>query len=162
MVRNHSLKKRIHMPLVNRKRPQMGDVVEIETPKGLAYVQYTYNHKEPPVYGALIRVLPGLHDSRPSDFSRLVREKERFFVFFPLGAACNRDIVKIVAHEEIPKISSGIPLMRTSSRYRDKSGKMIEADWWLWDGKEERRIGKLPEKYHDLSLRESWNDTLLI
>ena len=43
-----------------------------------------------------------------------------------------------------------------------KSGKMIEADWWLWDGKEERRIGKLPEKYHDLSLRESWNDTLLI
>jgi hypothetical protein len=150
------------MPLVNRKRPRIGDVVEIETPKGLAYAQYTYNYKAPPVYGALIRVLPDLYDSRPSDFSGLVREKERFSVFFPLGAACNRGIVKIVAHEEIPTVSRGIPLMRTSSRYRDKSGKMIEADWWLWDGKEERRIGKLPEKYHDLSLRAIWNDTLLI
>lgn len=150
------------MPLVNRKRPQIGDVVEIETPKGLAYAQYTFACKEPSVYGALIRVLPGLYDSRPSNFSELVREKERFFVFFPLGAACNRGIVKIVAYEEIPKGSRGIPLMRSSSRYRDKFGKMIEADWWLWDGKEERRIGKLPEKYHDLSLRSIWNDTLLI
>jgi hypothetical protein len=150
------------MPLVNRKRPRIGDVVEIETPKGFAYAQYTYNYKEPPVYGALIRVLPGLYVSRPSDFSGLVREKERFFVFFPLGAACNRGIVMIVAHEEIPEGSRGLPLLRLSSRYRDKSGRMIEADWWLWDGKEERRIGKLPKKYRDLSLLQVWNDTLLI
>jgi hypothetical protein len=147
------------MPLVNRKRPQTGDVVEIETPEGLAYAQYTYNYKDPPVWGALIRLLPGLFESRPADFSELVREKERFFVFFPLGAACNRGIVTIVAHEEIPEWARGVPLMRAAG-WRDESGRVL--DWWLWDGKEDRHIDKVPKKYRDLSLRELWNDALLI
>ena len=60
------------MPLVNRKRPRIGDVFEIETPKGLAYAQFTYNYKEPPVYGVLIRVLPGLYESRPLLIERIV------------------------------------------------------------------------------------------
>ena len=147
------------MPLVNRKRPRTGDIVEIETPEGLAYAQYTYNYKEPPVWGALIRVLPGLFESRPAQFSELVREKERFFVFFPLGAACHRGIVTIVAHEEIPEWARGVPLMRAAGG-RDESGKVL--DWWLWDGKEDRHVDKLPKKYRGLSLRQLWNDTLLI
>ncbi len=150
------------MPLVNRKRPQIGDVIEIETPKGFAYFQYTYKYNEPPKYGALIRVLPNLYKSRPSDFSELVQHKERFFVFFPLGAACNRGIVKIVANEKIPDQSRGLPLMRLSSSYRDKSGKIIEYDCRLWNGKEEVNIGKLTNEYRNLSLLQIWNDTLLI
>ena len=150
------------MPLVDRKRPRVGDVIEIETPKGLAYAQYTYNYKESPVYGPLIRVLPGLFASRPPDFSGLVLERERFFVFFPLGSACKRGIVKIVAHEEVPEGSRDIPLLRSSMRYRDQSGRMIEGDWWLWNGKEEWRIGQLPDELRGLSLKELWNDTLLI
>lgn len=150
------------MPLVNRKRPRIGDVIEIKTPKGFAYAQYTYNYRERPVYGALIRILPGLYSSRALNFSDLVQEKERFFVFFPLGAACARGIVKIVAHEEIPERSRGLPLMRSSNRYKDKSGKIVEADWWLWNGKEKWSIGKLPKKYRGLSLLQIWNDTLLV
>ena len=107
------------MPLVNRKRPRIGDVIEIETPGGLAYVQYTYNDKEPPVWGALIRVLPGLFQSRPHDFSDLVREHARFFVFFPLGAACHRGLVKVVAHEEIPEDARGLHPKRLNEIWND-------------------------------------------
>jgi ribosomal protein L34E len=74
------------MGLVTRRRPRIGDVIEIETPKGLAYAQYTYKHDTPPRYGALLRVLPGLYEARPSDFSDLVQQDERFYVFFPLGS----------------------------------------------------------------------------
>jgi hypothetical protein len=46
-------------------RAKLGDVLEIETTKGLAYFQYTHQH---PVYGGLIRVLPGLYAERPAHF----------------------------------------------------------------------------------------------
>lgn len=107
------------MSLVDRKRPRIGDVIEIETPGGLAYVQYTYNDKEPPVWGALIRILPGLYPSRPEGFSDLVQGGERFFVFFPLGAACYRGLVKVVAHEEIPEHAHGLHPKRLNEIWND-------------------------------------------
>ena len=45
-----------------RKRPRIGDVVEISTPRGLAYAQFTHKHDAPPKFGALIRVAPGYYD----------------------------------------------------------------------------------------------------
>ena len=39
--------------IARRKRPRIGDVVEIVTPKGLAYAQYTHNHKGRPHWGHL-------------------------------------------------------------------------------------------------------------
>jgi hypothetical protein len=77
------------MPRVatKRKRPQIGDVIEIETPAGLGYAQYTHEHREPPRFGSLLRVLPGIFAERPSDFKPLLVQDERFSIFFPLGAA---------------------------------------------------------------------------
>jgi hypothetical protein len=45
-------------------------VIEIETPRGLAYAQYTHEHRDPPRLGSLLRVLP----ARPDD----VRAKTAF------------------------------------------------------------------------------------
>lgn len=56
----------------------IGDIVEIRTPRGLAYAQYTH---EPPQFGSLIRVLPGLYESRPSDPARLAREQHLWVTF---------------------------------------------------------------------------------
>jgi hypothetical protein len=42
-----------------RVTPKIGDIVEIETSDGLAYVQFTAKHTTPPVFGELVRVLPG-------------------------------------------------------------------------------------------------------
>src|ERR1700746_286370 len=148
------------MALTDRGRPRIGDVIEIPTPKGLAYAQFTHKHDVPPHYGALLRVLPGLLPMRPSDFSELVGRPPIFVTFFPLGAACNRDIVHVVASEAIPPHSSSFPIFRNS--HRDKAGKRA-GPWFLWDGKREWRAKSLSEQQlRDYPPLGVWNDTLLI
>ena len=147
------------MPKVSRVRPILGDIVEINTPKGFAYAQYTHKHTKPPRFGELIRVLPGLFEEEPEDFSQIVRERERFFVFFPLSAACNRRIVSIIANEKIPPIASDFPLLRQAG-FVDRDGKVH--DWWIFDGKRERRPRRSDPQIASLSPCEIWNDTLLI
>lgn len=94
--------------IVTRVRPKLGDVVEVPLPDGrLAYVQYVKHHKQPPRFGALLRLLPGVYIRRPQAFGNLVREAELYCFFFPLGAACHRRLVTIVANEPIPSGSSG-------------------------------------------------------
>jgi hypothetical protein len=145
--------------LTDRVRPKIGDVVEIPTPEGLAYAQFTHKHDAPPRMGALIRVLPGLFRERPADFRELAELQERFFVFFPLGAACNRRIVTIVANEAIPASAIRFPRLRAAG-FIDRSGKVH--DWWVFDGVKEERVGALTAEIARLSPCEVWNDTLLI
>jgi len=148
------------MARVLQKRPKIGDVIEIATPKGLAYAQYTHKHVKPPRWGYLIRVLPGLFHTRPTVFSELVRSEERFFVFFPLGAAVARDIVGIVAHEEIPERVRPFPLMRASGGIRDKTGRAMS--WWLWNGERDWKIGKLSPEQCKLLIQTIVNDVALV
>lgn len=144
------------MPATSRIRPRPGDVIEVKTPKGLAYAQFT--HKDA-VHGALLRVLPGLHATRPSDFTPLVMQRELFLVFFPLGAACNRKLVAIVAEEELPVRCRKFPTFRHG--FADADGTV--AVWTLWNGKHEWRVTKLSaEEEHLPLLPGTWNDTLLI
>lgn len=142
------------MALTARTRPKIGDVFEIPTPSGFAYAQFTHKH---PSYGALIRVMPGIFSQRPSDFSSLVQQAEQFVAFFPLGAACNRQIVRVVAEEIIPDSAREFPLFRTGVRAQD--GQVHS--WWLWDGEREWKIGALKPEQHCLPIRGIWNDTLL-
>lgn len=136
----------------------MGDVIEINTPKGLAYAHYTHKHDAPPKYGALLRVLPGLYRTRPKDFSEIVKLEAQFIVFFPLGAACNRGIVHVVANEPIPDNARLFPIFRNGIANREGR---IET-WWLWDGEREWKIGQLMPGMEKYPLLEVWNDTLLI
>jgi hypothetical protein len=142
------------MPPVQRVRPRLGDVIEISTPLGLAYAHYTHTHES---FGALLRVLPGLHKSRPPDFSAVVQAEPQFITFFPLGAACNRRIVKIVANEVLPRAAMVFPIFRSCVRTTNGRG-----PWWLWDGINEWRVGDLEPGMEQLPLRGIWNDTLLI
>lgn len=148
------------MPLVDRVRPRIGDIVEISTPDGLAYAQFTHKHDAPPRWGALIRVLPGIFPERPSDFAALAQKPPVFMTFFPLGAACNRGIVRVVASEPVPASSKSFPTFRNS--HRDRDGKRV-GPWFLWDGTREWRVDSLTaeelRRYPPLGI---WNDTLLV
>lgn len=64
-------------------RIKLGDIFEIETSKGKAYLHYIFKGKD----GALIRALPGLYQTRPNNFDDIAVLKERYMLFFPLGAA---------------------------------------------------------------------------
>lgn len=142
------------MPLKQRIRPRIGDVIEIPTPRGLAYANFTHKHEK---YGALIRVLPGLHETRPSDFAALVAQLPQFMAFFPTGSACSRCVVQVVAHEDIPQHSRNFPTFRSSIRTSMRRG-----PWWLWDGSSEWQVGHLEPGMEQWPIQGVWNDTLLV
>ena len=140
---------------MERVVPRLGDVIEIPTPKGFAYAQYTHKHTK---YGYLIRVFPQVCSERPESFKKIILESPRIISFFPLGAACKRGIVKIVSNELISAASRDFPVFR--SGLANSNGKV--ENWWLWDGVNEWPIGKLKDGMEKYPIRGIWNDTLLI
>jgi hypothetical protein len=142
--------------IIKRKRPRVGDVVEIETPMGLAYAQATHKHAE---FGFLLRVAPGTYSRRPEDFSDLVRLEARFLLFFPLGPACHRNIVRLVAEEAIPGAYQVFPRFRAAGA-RSKEGRVL--NWFLWDGDREWPADIPSDELAKYPIRSIWNDTLLI
>lgn len=138
------------------KRIKIGDLVEIPTPRGLAYAQFTHRNR---LMGALLRVLPGILNVRPQDLERIVREREIFVAFFPVQAALNQGIVRLVGNYSIPQRNAPFPLFR--SPLEDvRTGEIIR--WWLWDGDKEWPVDQLSEQESLLPIREILNDTALV
>jgi len=135
---------------------KLGDVVEIKTGKGLNYAQYAHRHKQ---YGALLRVFDNSYDTRPSDFGELIKSKLRFMCFFPLSTAVDQGIVSIIDNVALPLEAEKFPTFRAG--IVDPATRKVVV-WWLWDGKNERRVGELTAEQRKLSIRGVWNDTLLI
>jgi hypothetical protein len=148
------------MALVSRIRPRVGDVIEVQTRQGLAYAHYTHKHDRPPHWGALLRVLPGLLQERPAEFTDLVQQAPQFSTFFPLGAACNRRIVQIVANEPVGVGNRSFPTFRNS--HRDRDGKRVGA-WFLWNGVREWKVPELsPQQLREYPPLQICNDTALV
>jgi len=136
------------------KRPKLGDVVEISLPEnGTGYAQYTHKHKQ---YGALLRVFHIREKVEKID--DLSNALHQFTTFFPLGAAVNREIVRIVGNLPIKDEFKTFPIFRAG--VANQSG-IVEV-WWLWDGENEERVGKLSSKQMKYPIRGVINDTLLI
>ncbi|GAB4191658.1 MAG: hypothetical protein Tsb0015_13620 [Simkaniaceae bacterium] len=146
------------------KRTKIGDVIEIPTSKGLTYVQYTHRHSEPPVFGDLIRVLQGFYEKRPSrkELEEIVKKPHRFSTFFPVKYTVARNIFENVGHFEIPEFAQKFPTFKNATGLKVKFDP-DEANWWLWDGEKEWKVGKLSReeqmKYPELAV---YNDTGLI
>ena len=135
---------------------KIGDIIEIEVAKGLAYAQYTHKHRQ---YGALLRVFGGLYDVRPNNFAALVKSKPTFMCFFPLNVAVDQGIVSIVDNVALPTEAKAFPVFRAG--VTDPSTHKVGV-WWLWDGEKEWRVGDLTAEQRKLSIRGVWNDTLLV
>ncbi|MEP6694911.1 MAG: ribonuclease E inhibitor RraB [Chloroflexota bacterium] len=132
-------------------------MIEIPTRLGLAYAQYTHWNK---LMGALIRVLPGLYESRLSDFGAIVRQREVLMTFFPLEAAVREKMVELVGHEDVPKHARKFPLFRAQGGIEPRTGRVLS--WWLWDGDREWKLEKLEPEHHRLPLREVVMPPLLV
>ncbi|WP_064843197.1 MULTISPECIES: hypothetical protein [unclassified Rhizobium] len=135
---------------------RIGDIVEINTAKGLAYAHYAHRHKQ---YGALLRVFGKLFNARPDSFADLVRSRPVFMCFFPLNAAVHRRIVSIAGDEALPVEARKFPIFRAG--VVDPATRKVEV-WWLWDGEKEWPIGQLTAEQRQLSIRAIWNDTILV
>ena len=135
-------------------RIKIGDIFEIETPKGKAYLHYIYKDKEA---GDLIRVLSGLYSERPANLEELAGSKERFMVFFPLSVAKRQNIVKQVGH--YPVKFEKPRYMRSEYIVRGEflGWHIIETETW-----HRQLVKTLTPEQKELSPWGIWNDTLLI
>jgi hypothetical protein len=111
------------------------------------------------MYGALLRVFADRKAERPSDLAGVVSGRPTFYCFFPLAAAVQRGIVSIVGHVELSELAKKFPVFRDGV-VDPKTGRV--AEWWLWDGETERRVGPLTDELRRLPIRGVWNDTILI
>ena len=138
-------------------RPKLGDVVEFKTKYGLAYAQYTHKHE---LYGALLQVFRGFHDSRPDSFADVVGSKPMFICFFPLGAAVSRKIVSIAANAALSQEARQFPIFRVAGLSDPVTWKV--RSWRLWDGTNEWKVGDLTPAQRTYPILGVWNDSILI
>ena len=137
------------------ERIKVGDIFEIDTAKGKAYLHYIYKDK---AIGDLIRVLPGLYSERLASFDKLATSKEMFVVFFPLSPACKQKIVELVGHYSANNFEKP-KYMRTEYILR---GQFL--GWHIIDTETWRRqlVKSLTPEHKQLSPWGIWNDTFLI
>ncbi len=106
-----------------------GDLVEIDTGAGLAYLQITHDHAS---YPEVLRALPGLHGSRPGDLRALAAGETAFTAMLPLAQmlAAGRLQGQRLGRFDLPDAARAFPTFRTP--IRDRSGAVVY--WWFWDG----------------------------
>ena len=104
-----------------------GDLVEIDTGKGLAYVLVTHEHAS---YPPVVRALSGLHDSRPDDVAALAEAEARFTVMIPLAGALRKLGLEHEVVAQVDLSDTDFPTFRMP--IRDKQGNIVY--WWFWDG----------------------------
>ena len=147
------------------KKASVGDIVEIKTPGGFAYVQYTHAGG---TSGELVRVLPGLYENRPADLAQLAQQKELYFVFYILNYALRADQAEIVSNHPVPEWAKPHPIMRHSAA-TDETGKTIR--WRLISAASRLTLEELqrtpllfqltPEQ-EKLSIREIWPHAAMV
>lgn len=134
---------------------KIGDIFEINTPKGKAYLHYVYKDK---TIGDLIRVLPGLFLERPTNFEMLVGLKECYMIYFPLTFAYKQKIVDLVGNVSINNFTKP-KFMRTEHIINGQflGWHIIDTDTW-----QRQLVTVLTSEQKKLSPWGIWNDTLLI
>lgn len=141
-----------------RIRVKLGDVLELPLPDGpLAYLHYVKYHRDPPVFGELIRVLDGIFEKRPENIKEIVEKPERYVTFFPLGTCGARGWVTRVGNEPIPVRFDQWPLFKLFNQNVETG----ERDWWLSDMKKSWRVGTLSPEHYDPPLKEIPNLKML-
>lgn len=135
---------------------KIGDIVEIETKKGLVYAQYTHKHK---LMGDLIHVFTKEFKTCPDNLAAIINGDIRFTIFFPLQVAVKQKIVKVIANLKVPEHLKKFPVFKNGTVNPDT--KKVDV-WWLWDGEKEWKIGKLNKEQRYYPMQAIWNDTLLI
>lgn len=137
-------------------RLKIGDLVEVSTSLGLTYAQYTHKNSR---YGSLLRVFKKVYAGKPECLEEVLNDEVRFSAFFPLKAAVDQGIVKVVGNLSVPNEFTRFPIFRAGV-VDPSTGKVTT--WWLWDGESEEKVGSLSEEQKHLPIRGVWNDTLLI
>ena len=104
------------------RKLKIGDLFEVQTSKGLGYVQFCHRDASGPAdHGPLIRAIEGLHRQRPAELEDVARRPLLFWTFYPLGAALYHKLVSYVGNFVIPEEAATFPVLRSDTG-SDRSG----------------------------------------
>jgi hypothetical protein len=131
-------------------KTKLGDIFEINTSIGKAYLHYIYKD---PTIGDLIRVLPGLYALTPDNFESLASSKERYMVFFPISLASNKKIVSLVGYSPINSFAKP-SFMRIE--HDDEGWDIINTETW-----QRHFEKKLSPEHIQMSPWGVWNAAML-
>ena len=131
------------------KRAKPGDVLQLSTPKGFAYLQYAGRHQE---YGDAVLVNPKISE-RPQAFTSKAFVGD-YLIFYPAAAAVAQGLVVVIDHQPPPNIPWR--LRRPGAR----SGRLVDT-WIIEDGTSETVKSKLSEDDLSLPIAVIWNHELL-
>ncbi len=123
--------KRLSTKTYSRLQPRVGDVYEVPTPAGRAYIQYTHDHED---MGQLIRILPGMHEDRPLDLASVVVQMESYFTFYSIAWALENRCIEFVGNFPIPPSAKSFPTMRHGAGIEDAEGKVSK--WFVGPGRD--------------------------
>jgi len=146
---------------IRRLRKKIGDIIEVPTSKGLAYVQYTHENIK---MGSLVRVLQGFYKKRHSleEIERIANGPHRFQAFCPVHYSVNIGDWERVGNFPVPGFAQKFPTFK-NMRYLFKRPKPEEANWTLWDGETFWHVGKLSmEEQRKYPEEGIYNDTGLV
>lgn len=128
--------------------PKIGDVVEIATPNGFGYVQYTHFD---PAYLDLVRVLDGTFGERPDAdvLAKLTAGPTAFHAFVLLQHAVKHGEATVVGSYPIPSHARKLPVFRDG--LPNPRTRKVE-DWVLWDGQRRWPVGAISDEQRKLPL----------
>jgi len=134
-------------------RFEPGDIIEIETLSGLAYVQVTHRHAS---YPEVVRALPGLHAERPHDLDALARQETRFVAMTPLAEAVAGKAItaRKVGTAAIPEADRRFPTFKMAIAGKIDGTRGGVAYWWFWDGDTLRYDAEPGPEVEAMPLRE--------
>jgi hypothetical protein len=147
------------------KKAKIGDIYEVRTPAGLAYLQYSHDGGD---MGELVRVLPGLFRSRPTDFAELARQRELYFAFYTLKYALRNGQAEVVSRQPVPDWARRYPMMRWPGA-RDRTGKIVS--WKIFRASEPLTIEThkripfvrtLTPEQEKLSIHQLWPHPVMV
>lgn len=126
-----------------KSRRGLGGLYEVETSKGLAYLQFAFWSE---LLGEVIRVFKGFHESRPTDLAEILSQPVAFTIAYPVGSAERSNLITRVGDAEVP---GQFPVMRAGAG-------------WLWDGEREWRVPEFSEAERSLPRRLILNHQALV
>ncbi len=134
------------------KRAKSGDILEVKTPDGLAYLQYVGKH---PDLGDTILVSPTTYQKRPADFDQTF--ENGYVTFYPVNAAISKNMVEVVGRKDVP---AGLPpkRLRLEGVWSDRG-----VETWVIEGESGQTVKKtLSEEERRLPIGSIWNHEFLL
>lgn len=132
-----------------------GDLAEVKTRSGYAYIQYVARH---PDYGDMILVFPALYQQRPP-LTDVIIHNYCYLTFYPLQAAVKRGLIEIIGREQAADYPLENLVMRRSGAI-DNQGKVLT--WVIEEGGREVVKQELSEEERKIPIASIWNHEALL